>query len=146
MANVRFIRTTKQKYVNKDTYDENALYFLTDTAEFARAGQLLTDGARMVPTYADLPNFNLAADGVIYFTMDTNNAYIMNPDRNDWLQVIYAPAKSVDEVPEEMADEVVATVAAVRGVEEGLKAYVVETAVTVGGCLDCGDLDSLEVI
>lgn len=146
MANVRFIRTTKQKYVNKDAYDENALYFLTDTAEFARAGQILSDGARIVPTYADLPEFNLAADGVIYFTMDTNNAYIVNPDRNGWIQVIYAPAKNIDEVPEEMAGEVVATVAAVLSVEEELKTYVAETAVTVGGCLDCGDLDSVEVI
>lgn len=146
MANVRFVRTTKQKYVNKDIYDEDALYFLTDTAEFARAGQILSDGARIVPTYADLPGFDFVADGVIYFTMDTNNAYIMNPERNGWIQVIYAPAKSVDEVPEEMADEVVATVAAVLSVEEELKAYVAETAVTVGGCLDCGDLDSLEVV
>lgn len=146
MANVRFIRTTKQRYVNRDTYDEDALYFLTDTAEFARAGQILSDGARMVPTYADLPNFNLVADGVIYFTMDTNNAYIMNPDRNGWIQVVYAPVKNIDEVPEEMAGEVVPTVAAVRGVEEGLKTYVAENTVTVGGCLDGGDLDSLEVI
>ena len=31
MANVRFIKTTKEKHLKRDTYDPNALYFCEDT-------------------------------------------------------------------------------------------------------------------
>lgn len=128
--NVRFIRTTKAKWVNRDSYDMNALYFLTDTREFCRGDQLLSDGARIVESYAALPEFDVAADGILYFTQDTHNAYIMNPERDGWIQAIYGTVTDINAVPEEEAAAVIPTVAAVLGVEQELKTYVSQTALT----------------
>lgn len=57
MANVRFVRTTKERQINRKNYDENALYFCIDSGELYRGEQLLSDGVRQVTTYADLPNY-----------------------------------------------------------------------------------------
>lgn len=57
MANVRFVRTTKERQINRKNYDENALYFCIDSGELYRGEQLLSDGVRQVATYADLPNY-----------------------------------------------------------------------------------------
>jgi hypothetical protein len=94
MANVRFVRTTKQKQINREEYDDNALYFCTDSAEFYRADQLLTDGVRQVATYAELPTFDTAADGILYYVIDSKSGYVLNTLRNGWTQVIYAPTQS----------------------------------------------------
>ena len=91
MANVRFVRTTKQKQINREEYDENALYFCTDSGEFYRSNQLLTDGVRRVATYDALPAFDVAADGILYFVEDTGDGYLLNASRDGWTQVIYAP-------------------------------------------------------
>lgn len=100
MANVRFVRTTKEKQINRKTYDQNALYFCTDSKEFYRADQLLTDGIRVVKTYDNLPLFNVAADGILYFIEDTKNGYVLNATRDGWLQVVYAPAPGLESLPE----------------------------------------------
>ena len=91
MANVRFVRTTKQKQLNREEYDENALYFCTDSMEFYRSNQLLTDGVRRISTYDALPEFDVTADGILYYVEDTGNGYILNATRDGWTQVIYAP-------------------------------------------------------
>lgn len=100
MANVRFVRTTKEKQINRVTYDQNALYFCTDSREFYRADQLLTDGIRVVETYDKLPVFNVAADGILYFVEATKNGYVLNTTRDGWLQVVYAPAPGLESLPE----------------------------------------------
>lgn len=100
MANVRFVRTTKEKQINRGTYDQNALYFCTDSREFYRADQLLTDGVRVVASYNQLPEFKVAADGILYFVEDTKNGYVLNATRDGWLQVVYAPNESLESLPE----------------------------------------------
>ena len=106
MANVVFVRTTKAKQVNREVYNENALYFCTDSAELYRAGQLLTDGVRLVATYSDLPAFEVAADGKLYFVEETKNGYVLNLTRDGWVQVVYAP----DAIEDETITEITTTV------------------------------------
>ncbi len=55
--------------------------------------KLLSDGLRVVPTFADLPSIsdNLAAEGVIYFVTATKIGYVLPRGGSEWLQVIYAP-------------------------------------------------------
>ena len=100
MANVRFVRTTKEKQVNRETYDKNALYFCIDSRELYRADQLLSDGVRIVATYDNLPTFDVAADGILYFVEETKNGYVLNATRDAWLQVVYAPIKGLESIPE----------------------------------------------
>jgi hypothetical protein len=112
--NVIFVRTTKEKQINREKYNPNALYFCTDSREFYRADQLLTDGVRVVATYDDLPSFNVAADGILYFVENTQNGYVLNVARNGWLQVIYAPtgggSASTEEVIVAVKEEILKTV------------------------------------
>lgn len=114
MANVRFVRTTKQRQVNRAEYDENALYFCLDSAELYRANQLLTDGVRLVATYNDLPAFEVAADGKLYFVEATKNGYVLNTTRDGWIQVIYAPgtvdSETITEITTTVTEEVYNTV------------------------------------
>ena len=114
MANVRFVRTTKQRQVNRAEYDENALYFCLDSRELYRADQLLTDGVRLVATYDNLPTFDVSADGILYFVEDTKNGYVLNTTRDGWLQVIYAPgaidSDTVTEITTTVTEEVYNTV------------------------------------
>lgn len=122
--NVRFVRTTKEKFLNRDTYDIYALYFCEDTGEMFKGSQLLTDGIRIIPTFADLPECPCAADGVIYYVNETRNGYMMSPDRSRWLQTIYAPATDVESIPEGEEYNVVTTVGAVRDIEEKIYKYI----------------------
>ncbi len=122
--NVRFIRTTKGKWLARDTYDPLALYFCEDTQEMCKGDQVLTDGIRVVPTKSDLPECPYAADGVIYYVAETKNGYMMSPDRTEWLQTIYAPAKDVSKIPESEIYKTVTTVGAVRDIESAIYQYV----------------------
>lgn len=112
--NVIFVRTTKEKQINRERYNPNALYFCTDSREFYRADQLLTDGVRVVATYGDLPLFNVAADGILYYVEETKNGYVLNVARDGWLQVIYAPTSggsaSTEEVVIAVKEEILKTV------------------------------------
>lgn len=124
MANVRFIKTTKQKYLNRDTYDSTALYFCEDTGEMFKGEVLFTDGIRVVPTRADLPECKCAADGVVYYVTETRNGYTLSPDRTEWLQTIYAPVTDAYTVPESEVYNTVTTVGAVRDIENAIYSYV----------------------
>lgn len=124
MANVRFIKTTKQKYINRDSYDENALYFCQDTNEMFQGSSVYTDGVRVIPTHADLPECSCAADGVVYYITETRNGYTLSPDRTEWLQTIYAPVTDAYTVPESEIYNTVTTVGAVRDIENAIYAYV----------------------
>lgn len=124
MANVRFIKTTKTKYINRDTYDPNALYFCEDTNEIYKGANIYTDGIRVVPTRNDLPSLTCAADGVVYYITETRNGYTLSPDRTEWLQTIYAPVTDAYTVPESEIYNTVTTVGAVRDIERAIYEYV----------------------
>lgn len=128
MANVRFIRTTKQKYLSRDSYDPNALYFCTDTNEMFKGQDVYSDGIRVVPTRADLPDYSCAADGIVYYVHDTRNGYTLSPDRTEWLQTIYAPAEDASSIPEDEIYNTVTTVGAVRDIEAKIYQRIEEVA------------------
>ena len=122
--NVRFIRTTKEKWLNRDLYDPLALYFCEDTNEIFKGDQAYTDGIRIVPTKADLPSLSCAADGIVYYIHETRNGYVLSPDRTEWLQTIYAPVTDAYTVPESEIYNTVTTVGAVRDIQNAIYSYI----------------------
>lgn len=112
MANVRFVRTTQNKQNNREEYDDNALYFCTDSGALYRGNQLLSDGARMVATYADLPDFNIAADGIIYYTLDTQNGYLLNQNKDGWILIINS---NNEETKQELKNYIDETIGSISG-------------------------------
>lgn len=132
MANVNFVRTTKQKQINRETYDANALYFTKDSHEMYWAEKLLTDGFRYVQSFDKLPSFDTAADGKIYFVLSTGKGYVINTERNAWHLVIYAATNNIDQVAEIELHETVLTVSAARALENQLKKYVQDQVVVAG--------------
>lgn len=116
--NVKFVRTTKEKWLKRDTYDSNALYFCIDTQELYVGDKIFTDGIRIIPSRNDLPECPCAPDGVLYYTEDTKNGYMISPSRDGWIQTIYAPVTDAYTVPEEDMYTTVTTVGAVRDIEK----------------------------
>lgn len=128
MANVRFYSGTKEQYLNIDIYNPLALYFCEDTGEIYKGSICLTDGIRIVPTRADLPECPFAADGVVYFIAETKSGYMISPDRTEWLQTIYAPVTDAYSIPEEEMYTTVTTVGAVRDIEAKIYKRIEEVA------------------
>jgi hypothetical protein len=124
--NVRFIQTTKAKYLARDSYDEHALYFCIDTNELFKGSNIYTDGIRIVETKLDLPEYTSAADGIVYYVRSSRNGYTISPDRTEWLQTIYAPVMSADEIPESEIYNTVTTVGAVRDIEAKIYQRIAE--------------------
>lgn len=122
--NVRFVQTTKERYLARETYDETALYFCVDTNEMFKGSEIYTDGVRVINTKSDLPDLSCAADGVVYYVHDTRNGYTLSPDRTEWLQTIYAPVKDVTTIPESEIYNTVTTVGAVRDIEKAIYNYI----------------------
>lgn len=89
--NVRFFAGSKKQYLSLDEYSPLALYFCYDTRELFWGDLLLSDGMRVVTTFAELPVLSEAADGVVYFVTETRNGYVLSNDRTEWIQVIQAP-------------------------------------------------------
>ena len=91
--NVRFFGGYKSEYVSIPKHNPIGLYFCADSRELFLGDKLLSDGLRVVPTFADLPSISehKAAEGVIYFVESTKNGYVLPRGGYDWLQVIYAP-------------------------------------------------------
>lgn len=133
--NVRFVRTTKEKWLNRDTYDLYTLYFCEDTGEMFKGDQVYTDGIRVVPTKADLPSCPCAADGVVYYIAETGSGYMMAPDRSGWLQTIYAPVTDAYTIPESEMYTTVTTVGAVRDIEKKIYDYIDQEVNAGGGCV-----------
>ena len=133
MANVRFIRTTKQKWLNRDTYDSTALYFCEDTGEIFKGNILFTEGVKIISTRDNLPSFDCAADGVVYYIADTRAGFMISPARDAWLQTIYAPVTDVTTIPEGEEYNVVTTVGAVRDIEKKIYDYIDQEV--SGGCV-----------
>ena len=132
--NVRFFKGTKAQYLALSTpRNQDALYFCLDTQELYLGDILLSDGIRVIPTHADLPEVSAAADGIVYFVHDSGNGYMISPDRTEWLQTIYAPAMDAYEVPESEIYKTVTTVGAVRDIEAKIYQRIEEVA--SGGAL-----------
>lgn len=89
MAKVRYVQGKKASYLNLGSYDPLALYFCTDTNELFKGDQLYSDGVRIVLNYASLPEFSVAADGILYYCKSNGCGYVLNEERNGWLVVIH---------------------------------------------------------
>lgn len=128
MANVKFYSGTKAQYLSLVSHNPLALYFCDDTGELFKGDILLSDGIRVVPTYADLPELSCAADGVVYYVHNSRNGYMISPDRTEWLQTIYAPVMDAYQVPESEIYKTVTTVGAVRDIEAKIYQRIDEVA------------------
>lgn len=133
MANVRFYSGTRAQYDSLVSHNPLALYFCDDTGELFKGDICLSDGIRIVPTRADLPECSCAADGIVYFIAETKSGFMVSPDRTEWLQTIYAPVTDAYTIPEEEMYTTVTTVGAVRDIEA--KIYKKIEEVVSGGTL-----------
>lgn len=128
MANVRFYSGTRAQYDSLINRNPLALYFCDDTGELFKGDICLSDGIRIVPTRADLPECSCAADGIVYFIAETKSGFMVSPDRTEWLQTIYAPVTDAYIIPEEEMYTTVTTVGAVRDIEAKLYKRIEEVA------------------
>lgn len=128
MANVKFYSGTRAQYDSLTSYNPLALYFCDDTGELFKGNVCLSDGIRVVPTHADLPELSCAADGIVYFIHDSRNGYMVSPDRTEWLQTIYAPVHDAYVVPDDEIYNTVTTVGAVRDIEAKIYQRIEEVA------------------
>lgn len=129
--NVRFYSGTKEQYLGLASHNPLALYFCDDTGELYKGDICLSDGIRIVPTRADLPEYSCAADGVVYFIAETKSGFMVSPDRTEWLQTIYAPVTDAYTIPESEMYTTVTTVGAVRDIEAKIYKRIEE--VVAGG-------------
>ena len=128
MANVRFYSGTRAQYDSLVSHNPLALYFCDDTGELFKGDICLSDGIRIVPTRADLPECSCAADGIVYFIAETKSGFMVSPDRTEWLQTIYAPVTDAYTIPEEEMYTTVTTVGAVRDIEAKIYKRIEEVA------------------
>ena len=128
---VRFYSGTKAQYLNLATHNPFALYFCNDTGELYKGDICLSDGFRIIPTRADLPECAYAADGIVYFIAETKSGFVLSPDRTEWVQTIYAPITDADDIPEDEMHTTVPTVGAVRSIEAKIYKRIEEVA---SGC------------
>lgn len=91
---------TKQTYLGLAERSPNALYWCTDTKELFKGDDLYSDGVRLVESYAGLPAFETAADGILYVCKDNGNGYVLDEARSAWIQVIFAVDNETIEVNE----------------------------------------------
>ena len=116
--NVRFFGGTRAQYDGLSTpRNPLGLYFCADTNELFWGDRLISDGVRIIPTFADLPDPKDAADGIVYYIAQTRNGYAVPHGSNKWVQTIYAPVTDAYEVPESEIYNTVTTVGAVRDIE-----------------------------
>lgn len=146
MANVRFYSGTKEQYLSLASHNPLALYFCENTGEIYKGDICLTDGIRIVPTRADLPECICAADGVVYFIAETKSGYMISPDRTEWLQTIYAPVTDAYSIPEEEMYTTVTTVGAVRDIEAKIYKRIEEVASSGGGTTNLVPVDGSLII
>lgn len=139
-SQVRFFTGTKEQYLSLADHNSLGLYFCENTNELFWGDRCISDGIRVIPTYDDLPELSYAADGIVYYVHDTRNGYILSPDRTEWIQTIYAPVADMSSVPEGEEYNVVATVGAVRDLEEELRMYIDEQVALGGGTMDYGEI------
>jgi hypothetical protein len=142
--NVRFYLGTRAQYDGIVNRNPLALYFCDDTGELFKGDVCLSDGIRIVPTRADLPECSCAADGIVYFIAETKSGFMVSPDRTEWLQTIYAPVTDAYSIPEEEMYTTVTTVGAVRDIEAKIYKRIEE--ITVGGATTLTPVDGSLII
>lgn len=101
MANVRFIQTTKQKWLYRfesGTCDPTALYFCIDTGELFKGATLFTSGTRIIQAYDDLPPFTSAADNIVYYCIEDASSYLLSPERDSWIEITSGMPQNIDEM------------------------------------------------
>lgn len=89
---------TKSTYLSLLTKDPNALYFCTDTRELYKGPDLYSDGLRFIESANLLPDPLQAANGVIYFCLNSGNGYVLNDEHTAWVQVVSAPDNKTIEI------------------------------------------------
>ena len=99
------MRTTQSKQDGREEYEGSALDFCTDSGALYRGNQLLSDGARIVGSYSDLPDFNVAADGIIYYVLDTRNGYLLNQTKDGWISIMNANSEETKQELKDYIDE-----------------------------------------
>lgn len=89
---------TKSTYLSLLTKNPNALYFCTDTRELYKGQDLYSDGLRFIEGANMLPDPLQAANGIIYFCLNSGNGYVLNDEHTAWVQVISAPDNKTIEI------------------------------------------------
>ena len=145
MANVKFYSGTRAQYDSLVSRNPLALYFCDDTGELFKGDICLSDGIRVVPTRADLPELSCAADGIVYFIAETKSGFMVSPDRTEWLQTIYAPVTDAYTIPESEMYTTVTTVGAVRDIEAKIYKRIEEVA-SGGGLSSLKPVDGTIII
>lgn len=98
MANsIIYRQGTKASYLVIQGKSSDTLYYCTDTKELFKGSDLYSDGVRYVASYANLPTFSVAADGILYLCKDNGNGYVMNETRNGWVHVVHGVDNSTVE-------------------------------------------------
>lgn len=96
---VKYAYGRKDSYINKvPNKDDMTLYFCTDTYELFKGEHLYSDGVRLVDTYKDLPEFKVAADGILYFCKENSCGYVLNETRDGWIPVVHGVDNETIEV------------------------------------------------
>lgn len=132
---VSYKQGTKATYLGLSERLPSALYFCTDTLELFKGDDLYSDGLRVVDSFAELPAFQVAADGILYFCADSGCGYTLNKARNAWLQVVFGVDQETLEINESGLMQVKAVpVGKITGLDEYI-GTIVEKAV---GDLDIG--------
>lgn len=88
---VYYKQGTKAQYLALPVHLTNGLYFCTDTKELFKGDDLYSDGVRFAETFAKLPPFDSAADGILYVCKDTGSGFVLDADRGKWVPVLFAP-------------------------------------------------------
>lgn len=132
---VSYKQGTKATYLGLSERLPSALYFCTDTRELFKGDDLYSDGLRVVESFAALPAFQVAADGILYVCADSGCGYTLNKARNAWLQVIFGVDQETLEINDQGLMQVKAVpVDKIAGLDDHVGS-IVEKAV---GDLDLG--------
>lgn len=131
MANVRYIQGLKATYLGLSERLSNALYFCTDTKELFKGDDLYSDGVRLVANYEALPEYAVAADGILYVCEDNSTGYVLNSARDGWIQVVYGVDNETIEITGGLMAVKAVPAAKVTGLSDELQSVVSE-AITNG--------------
>lgn len=126
MANVRYIQGLKATYLGLSEHLSNALYFCTDTKELFKGDDLYSDGVRLVANHEALPEYAVAADGILYVCEDNSTGFVLNSTRDGWIQVIHGVDNETIEVTGGLMAVKAVPAAKVTGLSDQLQSVVSE--------------------
>lgn len=79
---------TKETYLGLEPKNPYNMYYCYDTRELYRGYDLVSDGVRVVDSKSLLPDYSVAADGILYFCKDNGTGFVLNNSRDGWIQVV----------------------------------------------------------